>query len=179
MSHAAISQRYVVFDLETTGLSPRNGDRVIEIGAVAIENGKLTEEFHSLIHTDRKIHWAARRVHDISHRTLSGKPPAAKVFPEFYRFIAADPLIAHNAAFDLRFLENEFAKLGLSLNNPHHCTLKMSRRLNPDLTSHKLEDVARHLLGADALNNIKTHRALADARLAAKVWLKMIEHEGL
>ncbi len=176
MSQTKPGRRVIVFDFETTGLSPKNGDRVIEIGAVAIENGRLTDEFQSLIYTDRRIHWAARRVHRISNKMLTGQPSAAQIFSEFHRFIAADPLIAHNAAFDLRFLTYELSQLGLTLENSHQCTLKLSRKYNQILKSHKLENVARHLLGADAIANINLHRALDDARLTAKVWLKMIEN---
>ena len=179
MSLAEFPRRQVVFDFETTGLSPKNGDRVIEIGAVAIEDGKLTDEFHSLIHTERKIHWAARRVHGISNQMLYDKPPPALIFSEFYRFIGSDPLIAHNAAFDLRFLENEFAKLNLSLENPHYCTLKLSRLHNRTLSSHKLENVARYLLGAAAVERFNLHRALDDARLTAEVWLELIRKGAL
>ncbi len=179
MKPANYSQRHVVFDFETTGLSPKNGDRVIEIGAVTIENGCLTDEFQSLIHTDRKIHWAAHKVHGISNKMLTGQPSAAKIFSDFHNFIKSDPLIAHNAAFDLRFLKNEFTKLNLSFNNPHFCTLKLSRQHNKNLASHKLENVARHLLGAAAVEQLTLHRALDDARLTARVWLKLEEQTNI
>ena len=169
-------QRLIVFDLETTGLSPRNGDRVIEIGAVVIENGRLTDEFHSLIKIDKPIPWRARRVHGISNKMLAEQPLATQIFPEFHRFIGTDPLIAHNAAFDLRFLELEFSQLGLTLENPHHCTLKLSRRHYPQLSSHKLENLAKHLLGPAATKNLHLHRALDDARLTAKIWLEMMSN---
>ncbi len=177
MQSHTLSQRYIVFDFETTGLSPKNGDRVIEIGAVAIEKGRLTDEFHSLINTEKEIHWAAQRVHGIGPEMLKGQPAATRIFKEFHSFIAADHLIAHNAAFDLRFLESEFARLDLTLNNPHHCTLKLSRLHNRELSSHKLENVARHLLGPAAITDLSLHRALDDAKLTAKVWLKMMQIE--
>ena len=174
-----LSQRYIVFDLETTGLSPRYGDLVIEIGAVAIENGRLTDEFQSLIKIDKAIPWAAQRVHGISNKMLAGQPPATRIFPEFHRFIAQNPLIAHNAVFDIRFLHHEFSRVGLTLENSHHCTLKLSRRHYPHLRSHKLENLARHLLGPAATQNLHLHRALDDARLTAKIWLKMMVAGGL
>ena len=167
-------QRFIVFDLETTGLSPKNGDLVIEIGAVAIENGRLTDEFQSLIKIDKPIPWRARRVHGISNKMLADQPPASRIFPEFHSFIAQNPLIAHNATFDLRFLSHEFSRVGLTLENPHHCTLKLSRRHYPHLRSHKLENLAQHLLGPVATKNLHLHRALDDARLTAKIWLKMM-----
>ncbi len=172
-------QRLIVFDLETTGLSPKNGDLVIEIGAVAIENDRLSDEFHSLVKIDKPIPWAARRVHGISNKMLAGQPPATHIFPEFHRFIDQSPLVAHNAAFDIRFLDHEFSRLGLTLDNPHHCTLKLSRRHYPHLSSHKLENLARHLLGPAVTKNLNLHRALDDARLTAKVWLTMMEQGKL
>jgi len=170
-------ERAVAFDLETTGLSPKNGDRVIEIGAVAVENGKLTDEFHSLIHTGKRIHWGARHVHGISSKMLVGQPLPDEIFPRFRKFIASDPLVAHNAAFDISFLAAELSRLNLSLNNPCHCTLKLSRSRNRNLESHKLVNVARYLLSDTAVENITLHRALADARLTAQIWLKMMESE--
>jgi len=178
LSQTELCRRRIVFDFETTGLSPGNGDRVIEIGAVAIENGRLTDEFHSLIHTERKIHWAAQRVHGITHAMLVGKPPADQVFNAFHKFIRTDLLIAHNVAFDLRFLESEFAKLDLPFKNPHDCTLKLSRRHYKTLKSHKLENVAKYLFGQAAIKNLHLHRAIDDARLTAKIWLKMMANES-
>jgi DNA polymerase-3 subunit epsilon len=105
---------------------------------------------------------------------LAEQPLASQIFPEFHHFIGPDPLIAHNAAFDLRFLAHEFSQLGLTLENPHHCTLKLSRRHYPHLRSHKLENLAKHLLGPAATKNLHLHRALDDARLTAKIWLEMM-----
>jgi len=104
---------------------------------------------------------------------LEEKPAAAQIFSNFHNFIKSDPLIAHNASFDLRFLKNEFANLDLTFNNPHFCTLKLSRKHNQALKSHKLENVARFLLGDAAVAEFNLHRALDDARLTAKVWLEM------
>jgi DNA polymerase III epsilon subunit len=169
------SQRFIVFDLETTGLSPQRGDRVIEIGAIAVENWRLTEEFHRLIHTEKTIHRSAQRVHGYSNNMLSSQPDAAQVFPEFHRFIAESPLVAHNAAFDLRFLRSEFNRMNLVLTNRHYCTLKLCRRLYPQLPNHKLETVTQFLFGPATVKKQRLHRALGDSRLTAMVWLKMME----
>ncbi|HWI41038.1 MAG TPA: 3'-5' exonuclease, partial [Verrucomicrobiae bacterium] len=107
------AQRYVVFDLETTGLSWRGGDRVIEIGAVAVEGSSVAGEFHSLVRTGRAIHPAAQRVHGISEEMLEGHPEAPQVFSSFHRFIEGSVLVAHNATFDVNFLRNEFHLAGL------------------------------------------------------------------
>lgn len=166
------TKRYVVLDVETTGLSPKNGDRVIEIGAVAIENQVNIAEFSSLIDVDKMIPWRVRQVHGITNEMLSGEPKADEVLPDFYEFIAGSILVAHNASFDIRFLRHEFALLGMSLNNRSLCTLKMSRKQYPHLPNYKLETVGRYLLGSSCMR-MQRHRALDDAKLAAMIWLKM------
>ncbi|RZB30664.1 MAG: DNA polymerase III subunit epsilon [Desulfobacteraceae bacterium Eth-SRB1] len=164
--------RYVALDVETTGFSPKNGDRVIEIGAVAIENHGIVAEFSSLIDVDKKIPWQVQKVHGITNEMLGGEPKPDEVLPEFYKFIAGSILIAHNASFDIVFLKHEFALLSMSLNNQSLCTLKMSRKLYPNLPNHKLETVSRYLLG-ESCNQMQMHRALDDAKLAALIWLEM------
>ena len=166
------TNRYVALDVETTGFSPQNGDRVIEIGAVAIEGQSIADEFSSLIDVDKKIPRQVQQVHGITNKMLSGKPKPDEVLPEFYKFIAGSILIAHNASFDIGFLRHEFALLGMSLNNRSLCTLKMSRKHYPHLPNHKLETVSRYLLG-ESCEQMQMHRALYDAKLAAMIWLEM------
>jgi len=166
------TNRYVALDVETTGLSLQNGDRVIEIGAVAIEGQSIIAEFSSLIDVDKRIPWQVQQVHGITNEILSGEPKPDEVLPEFYKFIAGSILVAHNASFDVGFLRYEFALLGMSLNNRFLCTLKMSRKRYPHLPNHKLETVSRYLLGKSC-EQMQMHRALDDAKLAAMIFLKM------
>ena len=166
------TNRYVALDVETTGLSLHNGDRVIEIGAVAIEEQSIIAEFSSLIDAGKMIPWHVQQVHGITNEMLIGEPKPDEVLPEFYNFIAGSILVAHNASFDIGFLRHEFALLGMSLNNRSLCTLKMSRKLYPDLPNHKLETVGRYLLGKSC-EQMRMHRALDDAKLAAMIWLEM------
>lgn len=161
--------RRIFFDVETSGLSPACGARVIEIGAVAVQDGQLAAEFSTLIGVDCDIHWAAQRVHGISRTMLRGQPQPAEVWPAFLDFVEDAPLLAHNARFDASFLRHELGLLGLGLGNPIHCTLEASRRHFPRLASHRLETVARHVLGA-VPDDCRLHRALGDARLLAQVW---------
>ena len=151
--------RYVALDVETTGLLPKNGDRVIEIGAVAIENQSIVDEFSSLIDVDKIIPRQVQRVYGITNEMLYGEPKPDEALPEFYKFIAGSILIAHNASFDIGFLRNEFALLSMSLNNRSLCTLKMSRKQYPHLPNHKLETVSRYLLGKSA-NQMHKHRQI-------------------
>jgi DNA polymerase-3 subunit epsilon len=163
---------FIACDVETTGLSPSRGHRVIEIGAVRVKNGTPVKEFHSLIACGRGITKGARQIHGISEAMLQGQPEPQTVFAAFRTFIGQTPLAAHNAAFDLDFLRSEFSRLGWSLTNPTLCTLQASRRRLPWLPNYRLETVARHLLG-DLPADTWLHRALGDARLVAKVWLKL------
>jgi DNA polymerase-3 subunit epsilon len=162
----------VALDVETTGFSPQNGDRVIEIGAVAIEDQIIVDEFSSFIDVDKMIPWQVRQVHGITNEMLEGEPKPDDVWSEFYEFIAGSILVAHNASFDIGFLRHEFALLGMSLNNRSLCTLKMSRKLYPHLPNHKLETVSRYLLG-ESCKQMHMHQALDDAKLAGMIWLEM------
>jgi DNA polymerase-3 subunit epsilon len=166
--------RFVAVDVESTGFSPARGDRVIEVGAVIIENRRITDEFHSLVNVGRRIPLTATRVHGITDDMLLGKPGPDEVFPQFRKFLGASALVAHNASFDVSFLRHEFSRLGFGLNNPCHCTLVMSRRRFPNLRDHKLETVYRHLCGA-LPHGVTLHRALDDARMVARVWMEMMK----
>lgn len=166
------SPRVVALDVETTGLSPNHGHRIIEIGAVAIENGRMIEEFHALVNAGRRISLAAQEVHGITDEMLVGHPPPEVVYPELHRFITGSLLVAHNAPFDISFLRHEFYRLGLSLNQSVVCTLNHSRRYCRGLSNYRLETVARYFLGALPFDR-RRHRALDDARLVAQVWMAL------
>ena len=164
--------QYVALDVETTGFSPQNGDRVIEIGAVAIKNQSIVAEFSSLIDAGKMIPWQVQQVHGITNEMLEGKPKPDEVWSEFYKFIVGCILVAHNASFDISFLRHEFVLLGMSLNNQSLCTLQMSRKLYPHLANHKLKTVSRYLLGKSC-EQMRMHRALDDAKLAGMIWIEM------
>jgi DNA polymerase III subunit epsilon len=164
----------VAFDVETTGLSPHRGHRVIEIGAVRVVNGAFGEEFHSLIDCGGSISMSAQRIHGITPAMLHGQPQPAAVFAAFRVFIGQAPLAAHNAPFDMSFLQHEFGRLGWSLPNRSLCTLEASRRRFRTLTDYRLETIARRLLGPLPMGG-RRHRALEDARLVARVWVAMEE----
>jgi DNA polymerase-3 subunit epsilon len=166
------SNHFVILDVETTGLSPLRGDRVIEIGAVAVERNAVIDEFHSLINPGKRIPIDAQLVHGITDEMLIGQPKPEVVFPLLSRFIRNSVLVAHNARFDIGFLSEEFGRLGLSLVNRYHCTLEMSRVRYPRLPNHKLKTVYRHVSGKSG-EEIRAHRALGDARMVAAIWMEM------
>lgn len=164
--------RHIAIDVETTGLAVAAGGRVIEIGAVAIEGGRIVAELSTLIRTATPISYGAFSIHGISKEMLHGKPSPAEVWPTFLEFVGCAPLIAHNAPFDIGFIRHELALLGLVMPNPSICTVRLARRRCPQLPNHRLETVARHLLG-DIPVDCRLHRALDDARLAAQIWIKL------
>ncbi len=167
-------KRHVVFDVETTGFDPQRGARIIEIGAVIVENGRMISEFHNLINCGKAVSKQAQMVHGISDRMLFGQPAPEEVFPLFQRYISGCTLVAHNAAFDISFLRHEFSRLGLGMPNGYLCTMKMSRRHLPNLPDYRLKTVAEYLLGV-LPENIRLHRAVDDARLTAMIWLEMVK----
>ena len=160
-----------VLDVETTGLSPGIEDRIIEIGAVAIQERAIVAEFESLIYVKKSIPLLVQHIHGITNAMFIGKPEPKEVFPRFREFIGNSILVAHNAQFDIRFLQYEFGRLRLGLNNRYFCTLEMSRKLFPELENHKLYTVAKHVL-VGVPENLHLHRALDDARLTAMIWME-------
>lgn len=171
---SSVSSRVVIVDVETTGLATANGGRVIEFGAVAVEDGVIVAELGTLIGVNAPIHYGAQRVHGISSAMLRGKPIPSEVWPQFAAFVGSAPLVAHNSSFDSAFIRHEFALLNLHLPNPWHCTVRLARKRLPHLPNHKLETVARHLLG-DIPTDCRLHRALDDARITARVWLALMD----
>jgi len=169
-----MTDEIVAFDVETTGLSPNMGHRIIEVGAVRIVSGSFVEEFHSLIDCGGSISMSAQRIHGITPAMLRGQPPPAVVFASFRAFISQATLAAHNVRFDLSFLRNEFGGLGWPLPNRAMCTLEACRSRLYMLPNYRLETVARRLLGP-LPQDTRLHRALGDARLVARVWVALGE----
>ncbi|MCK9229448.1 MAG: 3'-5' exonuclease [Syntrophales bacterium] len=159
-------------DVETTGLDPRRGHRIIEVGVVLIQDRSSVQEYQSLVKTAHPISKTATRVHRITNEILIEQPGPEDVFPTLRKLIDGRVLVAHNAKFDISFLRQEFARLGMTLNNTFICTLETSRRRFPNLANHKLETIYRHLVGPIP-RTTQRHRALADARMVAAVWMAM------
>ncbi len=168
---------FVVFDLETTGLSPLRGARVIEIGAVKIEDGEITDKFQSLVNPRITIPAFLSGINGITDAMLEDQPKSEEIFPQFQKFINSAILVAHNAKFDMSFLRAELAHLELDLMNRYQCTLQMSRQRFPELSNYRLETVANYVLGTIP-ENLTLHRALGDAQLTALVWLEMMKRDG-
>jgi len=169
--------RQVVLDTETTGLSPSEGHRVIEIGAVELLNRRLTgKHFHHYLQPDRPIDPGAEEVHGISNEFLADKPRFGDVAAEFLEFVAGAELVIHNAAFDVGFLNAELARLenGDVERIDALCTvldtLPMARRMHPGQRN-TLDALCRRY-GVDNSGR-SLHGALLDAQILADVYLAM------
>jgi DNA polymerase-3 subunit epsilon len=169
--------RQIVLDTETTGLSPSEGHRVIEIGAVELLNRRLTgKHFHHYLQPDRPIDPGAEEVHGISNEFLADKPRFADVAAEFLEFIAGAELVIHNAAFDIGFLNAELARLENADFERVDAlcsvldTLPMARRLHPGQRN-TLDALCRRY-GVDNSGR-SLHGALLDAQILADVYLAM------
>jgi DNA polymerase III subunit epsilon len=162
----------IVLDFETSGLSPRRGDRAIEIGAVLVAGNRIGDRFQSLINPGMVVSPFIEQLTGISNAMLVDAPSGAEVMARFLQFIGNHPLVAHNAPFDGRFLDAELARMGRTLNNELFCTLKLARRIYPHIASHKLETLVRY---KKLPINGAFHRALGDAEMTARLWLTMLE----
>lgn len=159
----------IVIDFETTGLRPGH-DRVIEAAAVVIEDGDITRTFQSLANPGRRIPAFIEGFTGITNAMVADAPSTRDVMRDFADFLGDHPLAAHNAAFDRGFLAAELRPLRRRARQDFLCTLLLSRRIARGLPSYKLERVARHL---DVQVPADTHRALADADMAARVLLAL------
>jgi len=163
---------YTVFDTETTGLDPVNGDEIISIGAARIVNGRLlqAETFESLVDPQRGISQASVEVHGITPDRLVGQPLIGQVLPRFWRFAEDTVLVGHNAAFDMRFLQLKEAKTGVRFQQPVLDTLLLAAVVHPAADSQALEAVAGRL----GIAVIGRHTALGDALTTAEVFLNLV-----
>ena len=165
----------IVFDFETTGISPTQGDRSIEIGAIRLQDGKIVDRFQSLMHPGRRISSFIENFTGISNAMLVDAEPCAVVMQRFFDFAGDSNLVAHNASFDRRFLEAEYERIGHRHRGSFACSMLAARRLCPEAPNHRLGTMVDFL----SLPNVGTfHRALADAEMTASLWLRLLELLG-
>ncbi len=161
---------YTVFDLETTGVSPRT-DKVIEISAIKVRNGKAVGEFSSLVNPMRSIPYGATRVNGITDEMVADKPVFEKVLGDFLDFIEDDILVGHNIHdFDMKFIHRDCeAFFRMFLGNDYIDTLPLARKCLPQLGHHKLTDLATYY--KISING--AHRALNDCRMNQLVFERL------
>lgn len=166
--------REIILDTETTGLDPKGGDRLIEIGCVELLNRIPTgREFHRYINPERDVPADAVKVHGLSADFLRGKPVFADVVDAFLEFVAADALVIHNAAFDIGFLNAELARLArpqITMDRVT-CTLQLARRRHP-AGPNSLDALCKRY-GIDNSQRTK-HGALMDSVLLAEVYIELL-----
>lgn len=166
----------VILDFETTGLSPDNGDRAIEIGAVKIEEGEVTEHFQELMYPGQRVNYFIEDYTGITNAMLAKAAPCSEVMARFADFIKGQNLIAHNASFDKRFLDSELQRISLNYSGQFACSLLLARRLFQSAPNHKLGTLINYL-GITSKGSF--HRALYDAQMTAKLWLAMLDEISL
>lgn len=161
---------YVIFDLETTGISCRY-DEIIEISSVKVRGGNVIEEFSELVNPGRPIPFAASSVNHISNDMVAGAPPFSEVLPRFLKFIEEDTLVGHNiSTFDMKFLYRDCEKyFGQTLTNDYIDTLRLSTLCFPQMHHHRLSDMAEHF----GIATEGAHRALADCIMTQQVFEKL------
>lgn len=164
-------QTFVVVDLETTGGGTRD-HRILEVGAVKIERGKITDQFSTLINPQRSIPDYVTKITGINEGMITDAPLPEDIMPKLVDFIGDGVIIAHNLPYDLGFINTTLTRLGYqSLRNPTLCTLELSRFLLPHLKNHKLEDVAWNF----GISIEARHRALDDAMATAQMLLHFLQ----
>lgn len=166
--------RQIVLDTETTGLSPKDGDRLVEIGCLEIVNQVATGvNFHRYINPERDVPEGAFKVHGLSAEFLSDKPKFAEVAEEFIDFIGDAPLVIHNASFDMGFINHELKTVGRPVLEFARAidTLLIARKRFPG-AQNSLDALCRRF-GIDNSNRVK-HGALLDAELLAEVYLELM-----
>ncbi len=164
---------YVVFDTETTGLNPSQGDEIIAIGAVRIVNGRILtgETFSRLVHPGRQIPPESIRFHNITDAMVEGAPPLGVALPQFRTFVGDSVLVAHNAAFDLKFIRLKETETGQRFAMMALDTMLISMFLYPDFGDHDLDSIGRRL-GVEVAGR---HSALGDALGTAAVFVRLLD----
>ena len=172
-----IPMRQIILDTETTGLSPEEGHRIIEIGCIELINRRLTgSTYHTYLQPDRDIDEAAQNVHGINNAFLADKPRFVDIVDEFLKFVRNAELIIHNAPFDIGFINAELKKLiGYSVEKIDDIcliqdTLKMARKLHPG-QKNSLDALCKRYAVDNSHRTV--HGALLDAEILADVYLAM------
>jgi DNA polymerase-3 subunit epsilon len=171
---------YTVFDTETTGLEPSKGDEIIQIGAARIVNNRLLQQeiFDQIVDPEIPLKPESIPIHGITEDMVRGKPNIDIVLPAFHEFCEDTVLIAHNAAFDMRFLQLKEERTGLRFSQPVLDTLLLSAVVHPNQESHRLDAILERL----GIHCDTRHNALEDAIATGEVFLKLLpllEEKGI
>ena len=163
---------FVVFDLETTG-AKAPPCRVTEIGAYRVRRGRIIEEFQTLVNPETAIPAFISQLTGITNQMVRNAPKFSEVAADFLDFIGDSVLVAHNAQFDMHFLNHEIGKIYAEYRvaNPHLCTVRLARRLLPNVENHRLKTLADYF----SVSLVNHHRAAPDAHATAHVFVNLLE----
>lgn len=160
---------FTVVDLETTGLDS-TFDEIIEVGAIRVRNGNVTDTFNSLIKPEEEIDEFITEITGITNEMVADAPSISKVLPNFLSFVGDDIIVGHNVSFDVNFLYDIYFKLSEKyFSNSYTDTLRLSRRLLPELKHHRLKDLIKYF-GIDVK---KQHRSLNDCQSTLECYNKL------
>jgi len=162
---------FVVFDLETTG-AKTPPCRITEIGAYRVRGGRIAEEFHTLVNPETPIPVFISQLTGITDRMVKNAPKFREIAHDFLDFIGDAVLVAHNAPFDLRFLNHEIGKIyqAYRVANSHLCTVQLARKLLPHIQNHRLNTVAAYY----SVALVNHHRASDDAHATAHIFVNFL-----
>ncbi|SFG47833.1 DNA polymerase-3 subunit alpha [Lachnospiraceae bacterium C7] len=169
----SLKETYVVFDLETTGFSPEN-NKIIEIGAVKVEEGKIVDKFSTFVNPETPIPFRIEQLTSINDGMVIDAPTIDAILPQFMEFCKGAIMVAHNADFDMSFIKRNCKLLGIECDPTIIDTVSLARILLPQLNRFKLDTVAK-ALGISLDNH---HRAVDDAGCTAEIFVKFIEMLG-
>ena len=161
---------FVIFDIETTGLSPSSCG-ITEIGAVRIKEGEIVEEFNTFVNPEMPIPQRITELTGISDETVKDAPKIKEALKDFFDFAGNNMLVAHNAAFDIGFIKKYASVCKYKFTNPYLDTLAMSRNINKDLKNHRLDTLVEFY----KIEDFQHHRACDDARALAIIFMNMTE----
>lgn len=162
---------FIAIDIETTGLFPHRGSRIIELGAVKVKDMIISDEFSCLLWFVKKLPSKIVSLTGITDQMISNEGVDPRIaFHGFEKFIDDESLIvAHSSDFENRFLKYEYSRLGMQYNHKIMCSLQLSRAKLSKLPNYKLSTVYKKLFNKE----LSSHRALNDARAVADIWIKM------
>jgi DNA polymerase III epsilon subunit family exonuclease len=170
MSAILDQQSFIVVDIETTGYGPPE-HAITEIAALRIWRGQITDRYASLVNPGRPIPWNIVKLTGISDAMVKDAPSIEDVMLEFWMFAGPAPLVAHNSSFDRRFLEHAArTSLGKNLDNADLCTVRLARKLHPELPSRSLGPLAEYY----GIHIEARHRAMGDAEATAIIFLEFL-----
>ncbi|MBN1915608.1 3'-5' exonuclease [Candidatus Dojkabacteria bacterium] len=164
---------YTVVDVETTGLSPRQ-NRIIEIGAVKVLDGKVQNEyFHTIVNPGEEVSLFILSLTEIPREEIMSAPSIEHVMPDFLEFLGKDSVfVGHNARFDYSFINEELRRyFWKPIKNEVVDTIRLAKRRLPGLQSYRLEALINYF----GFNHKKNHRALDDAKITAEILLKLLD----